>query len=102
MTTLNAERFWNRIRKLIKDGGYTQRQFADFCGIPLNTLRGWMSKGILPPLEDAYIMSGKLSVSIDEFVLGKRDLPSRFEGLMALFTAAGGKLDRINRALARV
>jgi transcriptional regulator with XRE-family HTH domain len=61
-----------RIKSLIKDKQVTQAETASACDISLGTLRGWMCKKIIPPLDDAYKLSAYLGVSL-EFLIGGQD-----------------------------
>jgi len=68
---IDTDRFWSRVKNLIKIRAQTQATAAKACGIPYSTLRGWMHKKIFPPLEDAYNLSRYLGVSIEFFMNGK-------------------------------
>ena len=68
---IDTNSFWNRVKDLIKIRAKTQSATAKACGIPYDTLRGWMYKKIFPPLEDAYNLSRYLGVSIEFILNGK-------------------------------
>jgi len=64
--------FWKRVKNQIKKRGITQAKTAMACGISYNTFRGWMAKGIIPPLADAHALSLFLDVSLDYLIRGRR------------------------------
>jgi len=63
--------FWKRVKVLIKEKEITQEVAAEACSRSLNTFRGWMSKGIIPPLEDAHELARFLGVSLEYLVSGR-------------------------------
>jgi transcriptional regulator with XRE-family HTH domain len=64
--------FWNRVQKLLIDRGKTQKNLAEACEIPFNTLRGWKAKQIFPSLPDAVHIARFLGVSLDALVSESR------------------------------
>ena len=60
--------FWKRLTYSRPD---TLSVMSEKTGIPLATIKGWYSKGRLPKLEDAIIVSEYLGCSLDWLVLGK-------------------------------
>ncbi|GHU67450.1 hypothetical protein FACS189447_09660 [Spirochaetia bacterium] len=68
---MDVNDFWNRVRLLIKQRKTTQEKIADMCGISYGTFRGWIWKGIFPPLTDAYNISMVLGVTIEYLLIGK-------------------------------
>jgi len=68
---MDIEAFWKRVKLLLKEKNLTQAEAAKACGRPLETLRGWMSKGINPPLCDALKIAGFLGVSLEYLITGR-------------------------------
>jgi transcriptional regulator with XRE-family HTH domain len=67
---MNAEIFWSRITRLIREKGFSENGFARRCGINTATFKGWKFKGIIPNLIDVAYMANLLEVSIDSMVEG--------------------------------
>ena len=69
---------------------------ADALGIPLNTWRGWNSKGIIPSLNDCVALSALLKVSLDFLAYGKeRNSPEKIEDIQSLLKKASEKLNKL-------
>ena len=87
--------FWKRVKLLLKEKGVTQAAAAKACGWSLNTFRGWMSKDIIPPLEDAFELAQFLNVSLEFLITGrKRERTTQIEKVRFLLTKANEKLER--------
>jgi DNA polymerase V len=56
---------WEPVKQQIKAQNTTQEWVAEKAGIPFNTFRGWITKGIEPRLTDAYRIADTLGVSLD-------------------------------------
>jgi transcriptional regulator with XRE-family HTH domain len=96
---MDAKDFWARVRPLIKKNNTTQAEIAKVCGLSLNTLHGWMFKGIFPPVIDAYNIAHMLGVSVDYLVAG-RDMKEQrteanIEGVKNLLHYAEARLDKM-------
>jgi transcriptional regulator with XRE-family HTH domain len=68
---MNKDTFWGRVRPLIKAHKMTQKQFADYIGIPVNTFTGWMHYGRIPDTVAAYDMAVALGVTLNYLLGGK-------------------------------
>ena len=69
---MDAKKFWGHIKTLVKQKKMTQEEFAKAAGIPINTWRGWVYKGILPGIEQCASIAKHLNVSLDYLVKGQR------------------------------
>ena len=64
--------FWGRVKPLIKAHKMTQKQFAEYRGISLNTLYGWIRYERIPDTSTAYEMAVVLGVTLN-YLLGGRE-----------------------------
>ena len=72
---MENDTFWGRVKPLIKAHNMSQRQFADFLGIPYNTLKTWIRYDRLPEIRGAYAVAYALGVTLDYLLHGKdRDI----------------------------
>ena len=71
INSMEVNLFWNRVMKLARSRRITQAEIAGICGISYNTLRGWIAKKVIPPLEDVYNISRYLDVSMEYLILGR-------------------------------
>lgn len=63
--------FWNNVNNLIKSQKSTQDILCKQTGISINTLRGWISKGVLPRTDEAVKIATALHTSVEYLVTGK-------------------------------
>ena len=92
---MNIDTFWKRVKLLIKKQKTTQIMVARVCGFPLNTFRGWMSKGIMPPLDDAYRLAEHLGVSLEYLINGRTpERAEQIEKVRVLLARSSEKLKR--------
>ena len=68
---MHIKRFWSRVKTLIRRKGLTQETVAKKCGLPYDTLRGWMAKDIYPPLNHTMALARCLGVNMEYLVYGK-------------------------------
>ena len=69
---MDEEKFWKRVKLILKERGYTQKQAAAACAVPLGTFYGWISKNILPPVDNCVFLSRFLGASVEYLVTGKK------------------------------
>jgi transcriptional regulator with XRE-family HTH domain len=62
--------FWERVNKTIKMRSQKQEWLAEQTGIKYQTLRSWVSKDILPRVDDAVKIARALEVSVEYLVEG--------------------------------
>jgi len=93
---MEIEAFWKRVKLLLKEKNITQVAAAKAVGRPLNTLRGWMSKGINPPLCDALKIARVLGVSLEYLISGHiTDKAAKNKSeVLVLLKKASEKLER--------
>jgi transcriptional regulator with XRE-family HTH domain len=96
---MDAEKYWSRVKLLIKRRNTTQREFAKACGISYKTLCGWSYRNILPPLFDGYIIARTLGVSIEYLIEGKDELSKRS---LAKIKKAHILLQQVDKSLDRI
>ena len=93
---MNIDAFWNRVKLLIKQKNVTQGELAKICGFPHSTFRGWMSKGIGPPLHSAYYISRFFGVSLEYLIGGQRAIrKDAIEETLALLNKTTEKVKEI-------
>ena len=64
--------FWARVKPLLKAHKMTQKQLAEYMGIPLSTLCGWIKYNRVPDTGTAYEMAIVLGVTLN-YLLGGRE-----------------------------
>ena len=82
--------FWGRVKPLLKAHKMTQKQFAEYMGISVNTLSGWIRHDRVPDTSTAYEMAVVLGVTLN-YLLGGREAEIanwRFKELAAREAAA--------------
>ena len=86
---------------MIRQKAITQEETAKVCSISINTLRGWMCKGIIPPLSDAFCLAQYLGVSLEYLISGNgNDKSSKnVERALVLLEKADLKLKEIRRKI---
>jgi len=96
---MNTKNFWNRVKTRIKEKALTQENVAKACSIPFTTLRNWMSKNMVPPLDNAHKISKYLGVSLEYLISGqgKDNISKTNEEVLALLKEAEEKLSKIRR-----
>lgn len=63
--------FWTNVNNLIKSRKTTQEALCNELGISLNTLRGWISKDILPRADEAVRIAKALDTTVEYLVTGE-------------------------------
>jgi transcriptional regulator with XRE-family HTH domain len=98
--------FWLRAKPLIKAINMTQKQFADYLGVPFNTFKNWIQYNRIPDFPTTYNMSVAFGVSVDYLLSGKdRNLAIfRLRELEARKTAADvlEQLENIQKQLRKL
>jgi len=96
---MNTKNFWSRVKTRIKEKALTQENVAKACGIPFTTLRNWMSKNMVPPLDSAHKVSKYLGVSLEYLIggQGKDQISKTNEEVLSLLKEAEVKLSKIRR-----
>ena len=69
---MEVDTFWNRVKGQLKEKNILQAEAARACDRSLDTLKGWMSKGINPPLWDALKIAMLLEVSLEYLITGRK------------------------------
>ena len=81
---------------MLRERAATQDEAAKVMGIQFNTLRSWMSKGRIPPLNYVYMLAQFLEVSIDYLINGQTDKTAKINAeVIAMLKTASGKLKSI-------
>jgi DNA-binding XRE family transcriptional regulator len=92
MSTL---KFWDRVKSAIKKKGLTQQTVAEACGLSPGTFKGWMAKGILPTVVDAYFIARFLGVTVEYLVTGtERKANKQIKKVRSLLSRADRELER--------
>ena len=96
---MNVKVFWRRVKFLAKEKQVTQGELAKAIGMPLNTLKSWMSKGMIPSLDYTIGLSRYFGVSIQFLVFGKEaDLSAKIKKAEMSLKRTGKKLKEIRRS----
>ena len=70
----NSLTFWMNVNALIKNKRITQDILCQQTGISINTLKGWISKEILPRVDEAVKIAQALNVSVEYLVTSRETL----------------------------
>lgn len=63
--------FWDRVKAEVKRQNTTLEWLALKTDISKRTLYGWIAKGVLPRVDEAYLISSALGVSMEFLVTGE-------------------------------
>jgi transcriptional regulator with XRE-family HTH domain len=69
--------FWERVNKAIRENKIKQEWLAEKTGIKYQTLRSWVSKDILPRIDDGVKIAKELGFTAEYLVLGQNAGVSR-------------------------
>ena len=72
IVVMDNDSFWGRAKPLIKAHKMTQKQFAEYLGVPVTTLYGWIKYNRIPDTGTAYDMAVVLGVTLN-YLLGGRE-----------------------------
>lgn len=75
MGIISALEFWNTVKQMIRDRGYTQEDFCAECGFVEGSFKNRMSKNLYPTLDVTIIMASVLDCSIDALA-GMKEIPA--------------------------
>ena len=70
--SMDGKTFWKRAKSLIKAHNMTQKEFAEYLGISLSTLEGWIFYERVPEISMAYTISFTLGVTLN-YLLGDKE-----------------------------
>jgi transcriptional regulator with XRE-family HTH domain len=74
---MDAKIFWDNVEPLRKDKNLTQEELSNIIEVPFRTFQGWLSKGILPDVEQATRIAAALDTSVEHIVTGQEPDTSR-------------------------
>ncbi len=63
-------KFWANTNALLKENGLTQEAMCSTLGIPLNTVRGWVSKDVLPRVDEGVKIAKYLGTTVEYLLSG--------------------------------
>ena len=93
---MHAKTFWLRVNQLLKKAKTTQRELANYLGIPQRTLENWIYRGNLPLINEGYRMAKFLNVSVDFLITGKEEKKqAEIAAIRSLLTRADEKLRKL-------
>lgn len=72
--------YFDKLKDEMSFQDITQKELCEKTGISINTLRGWISKKVLPDLESAYKISKELKQPLEYFISNNDDVfaPNNF------------------------
>jgi transcriptional regulator with XRE-family HTH domain len=74
---MDAKIFWDNVEPLRKAKNLTQEELSNIIKVPFRTFQGWLSKGILPDVEQAARIATALGTTVEYLVSGKEPDASR-------------------------
>ncbi len=75
MLNENAEPFWERVKKLIKENSTTQEWLASQCDVSLGMVKSWIFNKRLPDAAQAARIASALDTSVEYLVTGEDNSP---------------------------
>jgi transcriptional regulator with XRE-family HTH domain len=69
--------FWSRVKEELKAHRYSQKNLAEYTGIALQTLRGWIHHGRIPDAVTACRIAEALGVTVEYLVRGNDDINAK-------------------------
>ena len=66
--------FWLRAKQQIKAHRYSQQKLADYTGVPVQTLWGWIHYNRIPDAVTACCIAEALGVTVEYLVRGSDDI----------------------------
>jgi len=70
---METKSFWQRVKVLIKAHNINQKKFAEYIGLPVSTLKGWIHHNRIPDIGTAIDIASALGVSVYYLALGKEN-----------------------------
>ena len=67
---MHEEKFWTRVKSMIKAHKTTREKFAEYIGVPRSTFFRWMKDDIIPDVYTAYDIATALGTSLEYLVCG--------------------------------
>ena len=68
---MDANLFWDNVKRLVKEQKTTQAKLAEDCGISFRNLQNQISRNIFPQVDDASKIAQALGVTVDYLITGK-------------------------------
>ena len=69
---MDGKTFWDRATELIKARNMTYKQYAEYLGISVHTIYGWLKHKRVPELSTAYTIAVTLGVNLD-YLFGSKE-----------------------------
>jgi transcriptional regulator with XRE-family HTH domain len=80
---MDAKIFWDNVEPLRKAKNLTQEELSNIIKVPFRTFQGWLSKGILPDVEQAAGIAQALNTTVEYLVSGSEPGKPDMEPLIA-------------------
>lgn len=77
MYQFDSKVFSKKLKKAIKEAGYTQKQFADVSGVPVATLGSYLNDDKMPKAEALYRIAAALNTSIENLLDNEKKAVSK-------------------------
>ena len=92
----HAHQFWNRVKQLLKEKKFTQKDAAAACSVSLRTFQHWIYRDLYPTIVDGFFLARFLGVSVEYLVTGKdRRGKDRIDTVRSLLKEADHNLLKI-------
>ena len=63
-----VKEFNKNLRACLKKEGITQKMLAEFSGVPITTLGGWVNCGVQPSIDKVCRVARVLRVTLDDLI----------------------------------
>ena len=91
-----TKNFWPRVKQLLKKTKTTQKELAEFIGIPQRTMENWIYRGTIPYITEGYRIAMFFNVSVGYLVTGKEEEKQKeIAAIKSLIMQAGEKLKKL-------
>ena len=97
---MDTKAFWKRIKLLAREKNVTQVVLAKAIGMPLDTLKHWISRDFIPPLDYTVALSEYFGVSIHYLVYGKEaNFSAKIKEAQKSLKVTGKKIKALRRSI---
>ena len=76
--------YWGRVKGLQRAHKISQNDLAEYTGIPIRTLWGWIYRDCIPDASRACLIAQALGVTVEYLVTGVDDIPEGKTGILTL------------------
>lgn len=87
MINENADKFWERVKTLIKENRTTQEYVAGKCGVSLGVFKNWIYTKHLPDAAQSVYIAKALGTSVEFLVSGTEKKQDNSKAISLILSA---------------